>query len=423
MSVNINKTSLKNELGLGESFAPFLAKVDLEGVFKANSLTPGTDIYYFASNNAGMCYDPTNYNFYVILNDGTPANRKCIVLKLNANGEIVTSKYFTDRCYLVCVVANGGKLYAIENRGTEGASAVDELNMTNLSIVENIVNLATDDYRYGQAVSKVSDTVLCLVGRMYGGGDPGIYIKIDLPGKSYTRYTPGTGAVWNCLKYGSYVYADRYQQSQGNFKIDLTDWSYSATGTPPITTYDCQPIIRYGDKILHGGGGAGAEPPAAQPAYWYDVTEGTWTELTTYSTNDKCPSLWGAIYFPKLKKAIFARGSTRYGNAPASQWLFNLETEKWTNITHLFDGLYAEPDTLDYNWSTTGTSTIKRLSGGGSMSPMTGGGECDDTENFGMHPCGFWYEGMYRFLMMFDYRYYDEAEKTKPVLVFGTFKL
>ena len=425
MSINIDEDKLRAAL-LPEAVIQSdlaLVKIDLEQIWTKYGLTLGTDIYHHESTKFGMCYDPTNYCFYIIFNQYPDAeNRKCLIIKLDEDGQVLATRYVADRCYRICVIANGGKLYAVESYHEIGDSLLDELSTADLSLVQNILTLTAADHARSLAVSKVSDTVLCLV-----GGGPGTasacdanYYKIDLVAKTYMKYTEGTGLIHACLKVGSYVYFDRYGVFQGNRKIDLTDWTNSAMGTPPSTTYGCDPIYELDGKVFCGPstGGAGGTQ-AEQPSYWYTISSEAWAEISEYPVTSKAPTIGNAVLFPELKKSIHGVGATRYFNRPACQFTFDPVTGKWSNITHLFDGVYSTPTVLNEAESTTSDITIKRL---GSCVASAGGCKIGDTENFGMHPHGFFKDNYYRFLMLFAVRSFNAEERVKPVLVFGVLK-
>lgn len=392
-----------------------LSKVDLEGVWVKHGLTFGDDLCVH-SMLSGMCYDPNTYNFYVTIPDTSEESATTLIVKINQYGHVVASRLVTDRNYVVPVIANGGKLYAAEYR-TSGK--FDELSTTDLSLTQNIISFGAT-YKRAFSIIKASDTEVILFGGG-SGGSPGEshFHVIDIPNKTKTDYDIGAGSIQNPLKVGNMVYFDRYGEFTGNMKVDLSDYSDSAMGSPPSTTNDLTPMFEHDGYIWHGefGGGAAFD----QEIYKYKISDESWTELAANDYpgyNDKGGN-WGALYFSEFSRAIWLRGCTRHYQRPTGQYIFNPDTEKFLNITHLFDGIMASPTVLETDASVTGDVTMKRLSHDNTN--LGGTPIDDDGVHCGPRPVGFTNaDGKYKFLIGCKLRTFDDPDElAKPVLVFG----
>ncbi len=399
----------------------YVTRINLEGVFRELGLnwnSSGSDF-----PRGGSCFDPTNHVFYSCLANFTADDSLgSIVIKIDAFGAVITQKLFTSDLYLYPVVANGGKLYVIE--GWQQDSKIDQLSTTDLSYIETTVTLNDGD-NGPFCYTRVTDTILCVLGGPRLANDDVVYWQINLNTKAKTFYTGPScpdadrGISKSAVLYEGYIYSDQYQTFQGNYRINVgTDglgpWTAALIPGAPSTTYDSDPSFVFNDVIFCAGGGAGAYPPQSQPSYWYNTITGVWTEVDPYPANSDTGSLWQSGYFPRYNRTIVQQGASGYFNAPADQWILNLNTNRWTCVTNKFDGVYSKPNSYD-GPSSDASVTPKRLSWG-----STGGFECDNQANAGEHGCGFTYQGKYVFLMHFWVWSGLTGNDNFPILAFGT---
>lgn len=380
-----------------------------------------TEWGYSGYARPGIVFDAENEVFYWVSQKFPSAAdvRESIVLKINEFGQIIAKRHVANRGYHIPIIANNGKLYVAEMGESVDTVPVrvDELNPNDLSYVQEIVsfNQSTELNRV-EGLSKASDTILCLTGGLVVT-TPGTckYVKIDVVNKTKTIYspTPNAGTCSASLKRGNYVYCDRYQQSQGNFKINLTDFTSSAMGTPPNTLNDLVPQFEYDNKLFCGERGAGGRL-YDQQIFWYDRSTEAYTEISEYPFNDKYIGNFGAVYFPLLKKAICFRGATRYYSTPAQQAVFDAENDRWQDVSHLFDLLC-----VPYSTDLLADARVYpiRLS----ADSCNQGTNFDEEDSLHGHvgPRGFFKDGFYRFLLTLAYRYYDTEERTHLKTIFG----
>ena len=425
MSINIDRELLRAGLYWFDHVIPDikLFEIDLESVISTHGINKNTFFDIGIWSRPGVALDPSDNTFYWFsCNFPTGADdKKCIIMKINSEGQIVASRYATDRRYHNGIIANGGKLYAIEQGHDDDTLNLnfDELSKTDLSLVQNIVSFDPNVIDRTNTLAKASDTVLCLVAGLINndlGNDVSKYVKIDVVAKTKTIYSVASGSPGSSsYKSGNYLYCDRYQEFTGNYKINLTDFTWSAMGTPPSTTTDLTPMFEYSGKIFHGE--EGSDRSFDQEIYWYNKSTEAWTEISQYPFNDDYVNTNGAIYFPNLGKALIQRGASRYYSTPADVFILDVASEEWHKVTHLFDHVAVPYNTAE---STDARVQGLRLSGDASCGGITIDG--NNHECTGGTPQGFLKEGVYYFIMNFLYRWYDTSEHGYVIPVFGMIK-
>jgi len=402
-----------------------LFEVDLTRIFNIlgeSEINWGGDI--------GTALDPSDNSIYVFRgkNRAAAEDRQSLLLKINEFGQIVAYRRVTDRRYQVPIIANSGKLYACESASWDESTTIkiDELSKSDLSLVQNIQSMApATEMHYISHTCKASETVLCVVG---GRGqvvpsEPGygVYAKIDVVNKTKTVYTipnmegEHSGLIFNGVKYGNYMYFDLYGKFQGNHRINLSDFTYAMIGSPPSSTFDLAPMFYTAEgKMFHGHGGSGGQL-GEQRHYWLTTGTSMWSEIPRYPFNNKYPGIFAAVYFPLLRKALIPMGDTRYYNYPANQFFYDVDTDQWTKVTHMFDLVCVPPQTVEMTDAQSVHGLRLGASGNGSGVTINGlQNECG-----GRAPQGFYKGGFYRFLLPMIYWYYDGAEKNIRKLVFG----
>jgi hypothetical protein len=388
---------IKAYYGTGSESDLELNLINLTDEWSSHGLTWGDELSGLGSE-IGLCYDGTSDDFYMGFADITYELNQSVIVKINATGDIVASRFYDGKCYKNLFIANGGKLYGVESAGSLHNSTIDELNKTDLDILDTVITFSMSNYSRSFALTKINDTVLCLVGGYGAATEDSFYMKVDLATELYTMYSAGDGAIFNIYKNGDYGYIDHYGEHYGNKKIHFPTWTTSAMGSQPATDFDLIPLFLYNGKVLHAGGGDGGMTDD-QKAYWYTVSTESWAQLSPYPNKDVNPSLWGGFFFPDQNKAMVFSGANRYYNTPASQWVYDAATNSWDDITGRFTEIYGN-----------------RLGG---VDSMYGYGTIGNNETFGVQPCGFLSDGYYRFIAPFQYRWYDGGEKRILAPIFG----